>query len=343
MSIILIVDDVAENISVLGSGLKGEYDIRFATRGEDALKATETGEISLILLDIDMPGMDGYDVCRRLKSQKSTQDIPVIFLTALDRVEDEALGLNLGAVDYITKPFNLPIVKARIKTHLELKARQDAMRSFMQIASHDLKNPLTAILLSTMLIERSPGQTPKHLSAINDAVLRAKNLIETYLLASTVSDAPIQVERETLKVQAVVQTELDFISSLVNAQQALTFRNLVADDEINADPLKLRQILSNLVSNAAKYSPAGGEVSVHMQRIERDALFTVSDQGVGITSDERARLFEKFERVGQKGLSPGTGLGLWLTRVLIQAQGGRIWVESEPGAGSTFYFTIPQT
>ena len=124
---LLIVDDVPENIKVLGEALMKGYQILVARNGEQALKTARTQHVDMVLLDIVMPGMDGYEVCRKLKSDELTRDIPVIFITTLDATEDETAGLELGAVDYITKPFRFPIIKARVKTHLELKAKNDLL------------------------------------------------------------------------------------------------------------------------------------------------------------------------------------------------------------------------
>ena len=183
---ILIVDDAPENIRILGASLGDDYEISFATGGEEALHQAEENPPDLILLDVQMPDLDGYEVCRHLKSLEFVSEIPVIFLTAKDAVEDEEKGLELGAVDYITKPFSLPIVRARIRTHLELKARQDAMMSFLSIASHDLRNPMTVIRIGAELLKRS--KTLEHVRTnadrLKDAGLRAEALIETYLAAS---------------------------------------------------------------------------------------------------------------------------------------------------------------
>ncbi len=343
MPTILIVDDVIENIAVIGRALADDYEVRFATNGPQALEAVESGSISLILLDIDMPGMDGYEVCRRLKSQETTRGIPIIFLTARTEVEDEARGLALGAVDYITKPFNLPIVQARVRTHLELKARQEAMLSFLQIASHDLKNPLTLIRISSVLLEQCPDDVPHYARIINRAVDRASALIDTYLLASSVTSGALKIQPEIIQVKELVEGELRFARNALKSANQLTFANRCRDLTISADRLKLSQILGNLISNAAKYSPEGGEVSVEVESFEGEVLFKISDQGVGISAEERERLFKQFQRVGDQHLTSGTGLGLWLTRVLIQAHGGKIWVQSAPGEGSVFFFTLPLT
>ena len=341
---ILIVDDAPENIRILGASLGDDYEISFATGGEEALRQAEESPPDLILLDVQMPDLDGYEVCRRLKSLEFVSEIPVIFLTAKDAVEDEERGLELGAVDYITKPFSLPIVRARIKTHLELKARQDAMMSFLSIASHDLRNPMTVIRIGAELLKRSKTMEHVHTNAdrLKDAGRRAEALIETYLAASAATRGPLEVDRELIELPELVQGEVDFIRSALSQAEHLDFVAQVNCPQLSADPQKLRQILSNLISNAAKYSPKGGEVRVEVESAEGEALFKISDQGVGISADDKEQLFTQFKRVGDRKMVGGIGIGLWLTRALVKAHGGRIWVESTPGKGSAFYFTIPE-
>lgn len=341
---VLIVDDAPENIRILGASLSDEYEIGFATGGEEALRLAEEQPPDLILLDVQMPDTDGYEVCRRLKELDSTADIPVIFLTAKDAVEDEEKGLGLGAVDYITKPFSLPIVKARIRTHLELKARQDAMLSFLSIASHDLRNPMTVIRLGAELLKRCRTMEQVHTNAdrLKDAGRRAEALIETYLAASAATRGSLLVDRSTIDLASLVGEEIEFIRGALSHADKLDFVAKVDCPECEADPQKLRQILANLISNAAKYSPGGGEVRVEVEEVGSEVRFRVSDQGVGMTADDQDQLFTQFKRVGDRKIAGGIGIGLWLTRALVRAHGGQIWVESTPGSGSAFYFTIPR-
>ncbi|MHB2021086.1 MAG: sensor histidine kinase [Candidatus Xenobia bacterium] len=226
-----------------------------------------------------------------------------------------------------------------------VKARREAMLSFLQIASHDLKNPLTAIENAARMFKmvKKPEQHETLVSIISGASKRANDLIHAYLDVSEVeSGHALKLELGTVDPHQIVDDELQFLQmALQERLSGITLQNRVACREIVGDDKKLRQIFANLISNAIKYSPAGGEVSVRGEIVGGEVHFSVSDQGVGISPEDQKRLFGAFQRVGDRAVAPGTGLGLWLTAALVEAHGGRIWVESTPGAGSTFSFTAP--
>lgn len=333
---ILIVDDAAENITILATTLEEHYEVLVALSGEKALEMVATVRIDLILLDVEMPGLNGHEVCRKLKADPLSRDIPVIFLTGRSLVEDETKGLELGAVDYITKPFTPSLVYQRVKTHLELKSRQEAMISFLQIASHDLKTPLTVIKFCADLLE-----DPEQAGPISEAAKRAESLIESYLEVSRPGSEPLFLHFEKINLAQIVSEEIEFLRRSVPYDK-LAIHNHIDDLEVRADRQKLRQILSNLISNAVKYSPRDAEVSIRAIKLDGEIRVSIRDQGVGLDRQEVEQLFRQFARMGYTDLVPGTGLGLWLTRALVRAHGGRIWVKSKPGAGSEFIFVLPQ-
>ncbi|MBI3924147.1 MAG: GAF domain-containing protein [Armatimonadetes bacterium] len=229
----------------------------------------------------------------------------------------------------------------------EMGARREAMAAFLKIASHDLKNPLTAIQLSCQLIPRSKDDADRDrlASTILDAARRATSLIRAYLSVTELeSGRVLQVDWKKIDAEALVHGEIHFIvTSMDGARKGqVEFSTQVSCGDFQADPPKLQQIVSNLLSNAVKYSPDGGRISVEVTRTPTDVLFRIRDQGVGISEEDQRRLFGEFQRVGERSLVAGTGLGLWLTQALVEAHGGRIWVESAPGRGSTFSFTVPQ-
>lgn len=221
----------------------------------------------------------------------------------------------------------------------EREAHSRALAGFLQIASHDLKGPLTVIRLSAYMLGRRSldEQSQPLVASILTSEARAQALIRSYLELSAV-DGGLRLDRQRVDLGALVEEELAFLRQATDDQQVLpAFSHQVAGVTVIADPSKLGQILGNLLSNAAKYSPAGGEVTVSYQ----DGVVAVRDQGVGITAEDQEELFRQFRRVGNLRLASGTGLGLWLTRALVEAHGGRIWLESEPGKGSTFFFSLP--
>lgn len=220
------------------------------------------------------------------------------------------------------------------------QSRREALASFLQIASHDLKNPLTAIENCGRLLRRLP---PEKQGPTIDILLgasgRATDLIRTYLDAAAVeSGKPLQVDWEDLDVSALVNEETEFLRAAFHGQMDhVRVVNLIAEPCLRADSRKLRQVFCNLLTNAIKYSPQGGDVVISRE----GNRFSVKDQGVGIAHENLPKLFAAFERVGDRSIATGTGLGLWLTAALVHAHDGEIGVESTPGQGSTFWFSIP--
>lgn len=228
----------------------------------------------------------------------------------------------------------------------EMGARHEAMTAFLKIASHDLKNPLTAINLSAQLLKRTkedPEKIDRFAATILDSVQRARELIGNYLEVAQLETA-LELELEEIDMVQLVEHEVAFIRDAVTGQQEHppTFHTNVDCPAVKADRAKLRQILSNLISNAVKYSPQGGQVLVEAVGAQDGSVIVrVHDQGVGISEEDQQKLFKQFQRVGDRSLASGTGLGLWLTQALVEAHGGRIGVKSAPGQGSTFAFSLP--
>lgn len=227
-----------------------------------------------------------------------------------------------------------------------VQARREGLAAFLQIASHDLKNPLTAIENCARLLRRVPPEKHEPLiEIILSASGRATNLIRTYLDAAQLeSGRPLDVQWDTVDAHTLVDEECEFVrTALHERMRGISLVNEVSAAAVRADERKLGQVFTNLLTNAVKYSPQGGEVEIGSDVLPTgEARFWVRDQGVGISEEDQQRLFAAFQRVGDRALAPGTGLGLWLTAAIVEAHGGRLGVESAPGAGSTFWFTIPQ-
>lgn len=226
----------------------------------------------------------------------------------------------------------------------ETESRREALVAFLQIASHDLNAPLSVIQLSARALASGRQPVEDMASAILESTLRAHDLIATYLEVSALEQGrPPQVRLAPVDVGALVESEIAFVRRTLDDIQAevLTFANRTRCGPVQADPQKLRQILANLLANAARYSPDGGEITVSSEVAGDEVILRVADQGVGIAPEDQDRLFQPFQRVGDPSLAPGRGLGLWLTSALVRAHGGRIWVESTPGRGSVFSFALP--
>lgn len=225
-----------------------------------------------------------------------------------------------------------------------VEARHEGLAAFLQIASHDLKNPLTAIDTCARLLKRVPPEKQGELiDTILSASSRATNLIRTYLDAAALeSGKPLSVQKESCALRPLVEHESQFLQKAMgDRMRGIRIHNEVEDVMVEADPRKLAQILGNLLSNAIKYSPPNSEVWIDGTVRDGVARLSVRDQGVGISSEDQSRLFQAFERVGDRSLAAGSGLGLWLTAALVKAHDGRLGVESEPGHGSTFWVEWP--
>ena len=358
---ILVVDDSAANLKLLSSMLGEQgYKVRSVISGPMALTATRAAPPDLILLDINMPGMNGYQVCEQLKGDERTREIPIIFISALDEIEDKVRAFTVGGVDYVTKPFQFEEVLARVQTHLalqdaraelarhlqELQARNEELDAFAHTVAHDLKNPLTSLLgYANMVEERghmlSEEQRQGALSSIGRNARRMGNIVEELLLLAGVRKME-QVSMEPLDMAAIVQEVQARLADILDEQQA---RVAVPDDW----PVALgrgawiEEVWANYMSNAVKYGgqPPCLELGYSLLPGTPGMVrFWLRDNGRGLSAAEQARLFAPFERLHQVR-AEGHGLGLSIVRRIVEKLGGQVGVESEPGRGSTFSFTLP--
>jgi signal transduction histidine kinase len=371
---ILVVDDTPDNLLLMSSLLKDDYQVRIVNSGEKALRiATSDAPPDLILLDIMMPEMDGYEVCQHLKADPKTIDIPVIFLTAKAALEDETKGLELGAVDYITKPVSPPIVLARVKNHLALKNMSDFLRDknsileeagrmkseFLANMSHELRTPLNAIIgfsevLRDGLLGELAPQQKEYVADIFSSGSHLLSLINDILDLSKVEAGKMTLELDALSVASLIQASLQVVREKATAHHLRLTTNIPTDlDEVWLDERKLKQILYNLLSNAVKFTPEGGEVHIAAHCVERSTdaqdAFThyleiaVSDTGIGISAENQARLFQPFTQIDSKLARRynGTGLGLAMVKRLAELHGGSVALYSVPEQGSTFTVWLP--
>jgi signal transduction histidine kinase len=368
---ILIVDDMPANLGVLTSHLERQgYTAVVAQGGEEGIERAEFVRPDLILLDVMMPGVDGFEACRRLKANPVTREIPVIFMTALTDTTDKLTGFAAGAVDYVTKPLNGAEVLARIQTHLalyalrrrlaeqneqlrqEILAREEVQAALVRsnteleqlayVASHDMQEPLRMVASYLQLVaQRYKGQldadADEFIGYAVDGAKRMQALINDLLAYSRIGTRARPFERTDCN--KVVET------ALVNLGMAVT----ESGAQITYDPLptvmgdssQLVQLFQNLIGNAIKFK--GSEpVRVHIsaQSGEGHWEFSVRDNGIGIASEYHQRIFVMFQRLHGRTEYPGTGIGLAICKKIAERHGGTVWVESTPGEGSNFKFTI---
>ena len=417
---ILVVDDTAENLRLLSTMLtQSGYTPRCVINGKMALRACNSNPPDLILLDIMMPEMNGYEVCQHLKLEAKTREIPVIFISAKDEVFDKVNAFAVGGVDYISKPFQFEEVLARIESHLSLrnlqkqlkeqnvllqeeitsrlavektlqeknlilqqeistrravekalqeqnlvlqqeisnrqraesallKSNQELARSnaeleqFAYVASHDLQAPLATIASYAQLLEKRykdqlDSKASKFIDNIVHGCTRMQTLIDDLLEYSRVgrSRKPFQL---TDCNHAVEQALANLQGAIRETQAVITYSELPA---VMGDISQLVQLFQNLVGNSIKYRhDAPPVVHITACKQEKDWLFSVSDNGIGIATQHQARIFQIFQRLHTQKEYSGTGIGLAICQKIVERHGGYIWVESQPGQGSTFYFTV---
>jgi len=358
MSKILVVDDSPLGLQMITDGLMEDgYNVIPVNNGPQALEVAREKMPDLILLDIIMPVMDGYEVCRELKENPITKSIPVIFLTALTFEQSEEKGLLLGAVDYITKPIFMPILKARVHAHMELKLKRDQLllkteeltalntelEAFSYTASHDLKAPLNIIkMYSGFLKDDFKGcnnqDGVEDIETIEAACNKMTQLIEDLLQLAKVKQDGLVFEKINLSGLAeMVCQEIQ----LLEKSKPIEF---ICEPKMEAIvDLKLMRIaLFNLMHNAWKYSSKKEFVQIAFGRkkIANKNAYFIKDNGVGMDVKKAEGLFTAFKRFHKDEEFEGTGIGLAIVKRIVERHNGEIWIESEPSKGTTVYFTL---
>ena len=354
---ILIVDDQPANIRVLGSML-GQlgYEIIAAPDGATALKRLALRPPDLVLLDLLMPGMDGFEVCRRIREKPEFVDLPIIFLSAADEKSLIVRALDCGGVDFVTKPFNQAELMRRVQTHLALKQARDRLQQLARdkdeligILAHDLKNALGSVLMNSQLLQRrTEGDT--RLNQISTQIVDSTDRTLTFVrqfLANSAAEHGLRLERQPVALRRLVEDVLDQHQvAAVRKQQRLELNvsaDLVSPLVVCTDAGALRQVLENLISNAVKFSPPGRPIEVGIKAGEDFVLIEVRDQGPGFTPEDLANMFQRYQRLSARptGGEPSTGLGLSIARKLMGLLGGGLDCVSSPGTGATFRVRLP--
>lgn len=363
--LILIVDDTLKNVQLLGTVLKkADYEISIATDGKRALELLETVSPDLILLDIMMPDIDGYEVCENIKQNSELRSIPIIFLTGKTDTEDIVKAFETGAADYVTKPFRTAELLARVRLQLELKQARDNLRKsnselerlnkdkdqFLSIVAHDLRSPFQGILGLTGLLKNEfdclkYDERKSIIELIDSSVNGIYKLVENLLSWSLIESGKYKLIMNSLTVEEVVQNQLELFQ--IHAKDKLINLEIKVDNDlyIYSDEQAISTILRNLISNAIKFTPREGRISVSAKRIGNHVEFCVSDTGVGLEQEVIDKITgHEVETVKSKlgtDKEKGSGLGLVLCRELIHLLCGDLKVVVKHGKGTDFYFTIP--
>ncbi len=361
---LLIVDDTPDNLRLLAAILSEQgYHIRKALNGAIALKSIEQNPPDLILLDITMPGMNGYEVCQILKTQPQTQEIPIIFISALDDVLDKVKAFSVGGSDYITKPFQGEEVIARIENQLtiqrqrhqlqaEIQERQKAEKALqmsLQIVSHDLRNPVLGMAMILKNYLKNASQTEpillplEVLQRMSQSCDRQLALINSLVMSQQLEAGKITLNwqslnlRELLKnVQAEWQPQLEAHPAQLRLEYPEALPLILADSNL------LWRVFENLIANALKYNPHTPLIiTIALETSVDQIICSVTDNGIGIQSSLLDSLFQAYHQGNRPSQSPGFGIGLYLCRQIITAHQGKIMATSEPETGLKIIFMLP--
>ena len=359
---ILVVDDTPGNLHLLAGLLREQgYKVRPVPSGKLALMAAQKEPPDLILLDINMPEMNGYEVCQRLKEDQSLREIPVIFISVLDEAMDKVRAFSVGGVDYVTKPFQFEEVQARVETHLRLRRQQMQIeRQYQELCEleelrdnlvhmivHDMRSPLTGIVGLLWFLQQDLGDALPETQARNlEQALTAGQalgeMVSSLLDISRMEAGEMPLNKERCDLRTAVA---DALTSLV----ALAERHQVSFDDpgspvvARCDAEVIRRVFANLISNAIKFTTENGEIHIRLEQEDHAVRARVSDTGPGIPLKYQERIFGKFGQVEvrHERSECSTGLGLAFCKMAVEAHGGSIGVDSVVGEGSTFWFALP--
>lgn len=352
---ILLADDHPDILQAFVVFLESiDFEIVIARDGAEAIERACRVRPDIILLDVLMPDVDGFETCRRLKADPRTRDIPVIFMTALSDPVDKVRGFEAGGVDYVTKPLHYDEVLARLKAHLTIRAQQRQLEAvnaakdkFFSIIAHDLKSPVAGFLGLAGLLEDIERLTPDKVQRLTRQFRQSAEqllaLLDNLLTWSRLQRGLIECQPERIPIKMLVERSLSVLN-IAATQKRITMQDDIPPELlVYGDMNMLDTVIRNALSNAIKFTPPGGTITVRAVRNDGMVCVSITDTGIGIPADKLPELFRldaKTQRAGTAG-EQGTGLGLLLCKEFIEKNGGSISIESQEHHGSTVSFTIP--
>ena len=356
---VLIVDDDSKNRLVLQAVLEQQgHCISEAEDGEQALQKVRTDPPDVVVLDVMMPGISGYEVCNRLKRDPATAHIPVLMVTALTDRASRLKGMEQGANDFITKPVDIHEVALRVRNavyskrlfdqleekYTKLKELEEIRDNLVHMIIHDLRQPLTAIMGYLQLFQIQEGEEADASliqSAISSVVLAA-DMTNAVLDIQRQEEGKLQLNRGEYSLQSLAEESIKALEPLMNGH-TIQFEAAEKQAIADCDRDLIQRVIMNLLVNAVNYTPGNGTVSLRIESVGPRVKFSVSDTGIGIPEEFQTAIFDRFGQVesGKIAGKHSSGLGLTFCKMAVEEHGGEIGVESDPGQGSTFWFTLP--
>ena len=350
---ILVVDDYADNFDVIETALLDpKYQLSYVDSGQEALDSLDLFHPDVILLDVRMPGMDGFEVCQRIRDLPQWQQTPIIMVTALTDKKELARCLEVGADDFVSKPINHQELNARVNSMLRIKQHHSSLRTLLKFREdmmymlvHDLRNCLTEILLALEFLKfKHQALDREEITQIKSSAKTLQDLSDDLLKVALLKSNKIRLTFTKVDVSQLIQSVVTGCK-VITAQrnQTLIFRTLNSSKKkATIDPTMLHRVIDNLLSNAIKFSPPNSEILITLEYTESDTLkIQVIDSGPGIPDDLKQKIFEKYEIGVIAPDVPQTGLGLAFVQIVVQAHGGNIQVQDNHPQGTIFEVTLP--
>lgn len=361
--LVLVVDDNPANLDVLSAYLQNDgFRVETTLNSKTAIELIHKSKPNIVLLDAMMPVVDGFELCKIIKDNKQTSDIPVIFITALNQPEELVKAFNHGAVDYLSKPFSKDELLSRVKNHLRIvdqtntikKQNQDLItlneekNSIIELTAHDLKNPLQSIIgFSELLISKLPEDEQNLLSyvhSIKSSAQKAVNIIKDLNEVNLIEEGKLSLSILNFDLRDIVMKVIeDYLYLAESKKQIIIYNEIEEELIIHSDKSKLARIFDNLISNSIKFSDKGKKIFIECKKENSSAVVVIRDQGPGFTADDKSKLFGKFSKLSARPTAdePSTGLGLSIVKKLTDLLGGNIELKSEYNEGAEFIFRFP--
>ena len=340
---VLIVEDEQDVVELLRYNLEKEnYRVQVAHSGEEAIEIVQCQMPDVVLLDIMLPELNGWEVCRILREGAKGKSVPIIMLTALSSEEARIQGLTLGADDYVSKPFSIRELLLKIRKLIDrqqmlkmIQAKAQERDTSLRYLVHELKNSINVIGGFSALGLRKEG-AQDYLRTINVAAAHAESLLNDASLLSRLENHQGSLPMESIDIGSLVEEVIAVFRDTTKSRQIEIVLMNNTSSLISGNSTAVRQVLMNLLSNAVKYNRYGGRVWMTAEGMHDRIDISITDEGCGIPSDEIPKIFDKFYRATGSEQVKGAGLGLYIVKLLIEAMGGKISAVSRPGVGSTF-------